>query len=276
VLGNVSQTGPGQIIEKIRFCARTQFIRDKETNLTMYTAYDMAQHILQIRNYTQLSVNGFAELPTEVLSAILHQTAEWRNVEEMETLIKIGANPHETHEGFTVLENFIQGHDGYWICKDRVKEVEDGVKMLSKYGVTDNDLSHRWILKNCDEIIKNSEYLITFFKVDTNRVKLYYHLPGAGELTLMERTFDTVDEVVKSLTCLTNHRQYVAIIEDQGTVTRYLVSKGCGIMDIVPMENKPGWTEKQSMLSNIVNFVMANEEMPTLPCEEDEDEDEDM
>jgi hypothetical protein len=118
-----------------------------------------------MRSYTKLSVDGFAEIPTDVLSAFLQLTAEWRDVAEMETLLKMGANPHEIHEGFTVLEMFIQGHDGYWRGKDSVEKVEVGVKMLAKYGVTDADLSHRWILSNCEEIIQNSEYLTEFFNL---------------------------------------------------------------------------------------------------------------
>jgi hypothetical protein len=231
----------------------------------MYTSYDLAHHILQVRSYTEFSVDGFSELPCDVLSAILHQIAEWRNVDDMESLIKMGANPHETYGGFTVLENFIQGHDGYWCGKDSVKQVENGVKMLAKYGVTDNDLSHQWILSKCDDIIKNSEYLSAFFKVEVPRVKLYYHLPRAKELTLMERSFDTVEEVVKSLHVLTSLTQYIAVIENQGTVTRYLVSKGCGLLEVIPMENKPG--AKQETLSNIASFVMGVYELPTLPCE---------
>ena len=238
--------------------------------MATYTAYDVARQLIQIRNYVNISVDGFAEIPTEVLSAFLQLTAEWRDVAEMETLLKMGANPHETHEGFTVLEMFIQGHDGYWRDKDSVKTTEAGVKMLAKYGVTDADLKHPWILRNCEEIIKNSEYLSTFFKVEIPRVKLYYHLPGAGELTLMDRTFDTVDEVVKSLHVLTSLTQYIAVIEYQCTVTRYLVSKGCGIMEVIPLADKPGWTEKKETLSNIVNFVMGNtDEYPTLPCEDE-------
>jgi hypothetical protein len=131
----------------------------------MYTSYDVARQLVQIRNYVELSVNGLAEVPTDVLSALLHLIAEWRNVNEMETLIKMGANPHETHGGFTVLEMFVQGHDGYWCGKDSVKTVEEGVKMLAKYGVTDADLTHHWILSNCKDIIDNSEYLTEFFKV---------------------------------------------------------------------------------------------------------------
>jgi hypothetical protein len=238
--------------------------------MATYTAYDVARQLIQIRNYVNISVDGFAEIPTEVLSAFLQLTAEWRDVAEMETLLKMGANPHETHEGFTVLEMFIQGHDGYWRDKDSVKTTEAGVKMLAKYGVTDADLKHPWILRNCEEIIKNSEYLSTFFKVEIPRVKLYYHLPGAGELTLMDRTFDTVDEVVKSLHVLTSLTQYIAVIEYHCTVTRYLVSKGCGIMEVIPLADKPGWTEKKETLSNIVNFVMGNtDEYPTLPCEDE-------
>ena len=133
--------------------------------MAMYTSYDVARQLVQIRNYVELSVNGLAEVPTDVLSALLHLIAEWRNVNEMETLIKMGANPHETHGGFTVLEMFVQGHDGYWCGKDSVKTVEEGVKMLAKYGVTDADLTHHWILSNCKDIIDNSEYLTEFFKV---------------------------------------------------------------------------------------------------------------
>ena len=129
-----------------------------------YTAYDVARQILQMREYAQFDTCSFAELPKDVLSAMLWIRAEWRDSDEIEELIKMGANPAETHQGFTVLENFIQGHDGYWVGKDRVKEVEDGVKMLTKYGVTDKDLTHQWILSNCKDIINNSEYLSTFFK----------------------------------------------------------------------------------------------------------------
>ena len=133
--------------------------------MAMYTSYDVARQLVQIRNYVKLPVEGLAEVPTDILSALLQLTAEWRNVNEMETLIKMGANPHETHEGFTVLEMFVQGHDGYWCGKDSVKNVEEGVKMLATYGVTCEDLSHRWILSNCKDIIDNSEYLTEFFKV---------------------------------------------------------------------------------------------------------------
>jgi hypothetical protein len=134
----------------------------------MYTSYDVARELLQVRK-VELFADNFCELPKDVLSALLHLTAEWRIVDEMETLIKKGANPHETHEGFTVLEMFVQGHDGYWRNKDSVKKVEDGVKMLTKYGVTDKDLTHQWILSNCEEIINNSEYLRIFFKVEIRR-----------------------------------------------------------------------------------------------------------
>jgi hypothetical protein len=236
----------------------------------MYTAYDVARQLMQVRNYVELHVSGFAEIPADVLSALLHQTAEYRDVDEMETLIKMGANPRETHEGFTVLEMFVQGHDGCLRHEDSVKTVEGGVKMLAKYGVTDADLKHPWILSNCDEIIKNSEYLSAFFKVEIPRVKLYYHLPRAEELTLMERAFDTVEGVVKALPVLTDHKQYIAVIENQGTVTRYMVSKGCGSLEVIPMENEPGWSAKQEMISNIVNFVMANDDHPMLPCEDEE------
>jgi len=236
----------------------------------MYSAYDVAHQILQIRNYTELSVHGWAELPKEVLSALLRLTAEWRDVDEMTFLIKMGAYPHETHEGFTVLDAFLMGHDGYWTIKDHVKQVEAGVKMLETYGVTDKDLSARYILRNCKEIIQNSEYLMKFFKLEIPRVKLFYHLPRSQKLEQEKLdNLTTVEEVVKTLACLTPYPQYVAVIEEKGEVWRYLVSKGCGLLEVIPLADKPGWTEKQEMLSNIVNFVMASDDLPTLPCEDE-------
>jgi hypothetical protein len=127
-----------------------------------YTSYDVAQQLVQIRNYQECPVSGFCELPPDVLSAFLWLTAEWRNVSEMETLIQMGANPHEEHDGFTVLEAFLEGHDGYWRDDLVAPMVEEGVKMLTKYGVTRADLKHDWILSNCHKIISNSEYLRGF------------------------------------------------------------------------------------------------------------------
>lgn len=145
----------------------SQSPKTKATTMA-YTAYDVARQILQMREYAQFDTCSFAELPKDVLTAMLWIRAEWRDSDEIEELIKMGANPAETHQGFTVLEMFVQGHDGYWVGKDRVKEVEDGVKMLTKYGVTDKDLSHQWILSNCKDIINNSEYLRTFFKTESD------------------------------------------------------------------------------------------------------------
>lgn len=231
--------------------------------MATYTPYDVARQLVQIRAYTELSVNGFAELPTDVISALLQLTAEWRDVAEMESLLKMGANPHETHEGFTVLENFIQGHDGYWCGKDSVKTVEEGVKMLAKYGVTDADLKHPWILSNCEEFLKNSEYLIIFFKVEKPRVKFYFHAPRAKKLTESPMTFKDVADAVKTLHCMTDLDQYVAVLEYQGEVTRYMVTKGAGSLSVIPMENKPGRT-KEEQVSNIVNFVLGTHELPIL------------
>lgn len=67
--------------------------------MAKYTAYDIAKQLTQIRNYRELHVSGFAELPTDVLSAFLWMTAEWRCFAEMEHLLAMGANPHEENEG---------------------------------------------------------------------------------------------------------------------------------------------------------------------------------
>ena len=232
---------------------------------TMYTAYDVARQLMQVRNYVELHVSGFAEIPVDILSALLHLTAEFRDVVDMETLIKMGANPHETHEGFTVLEMFVQGHDGCLRYEDSVKTVEGGVKMLTKYGVTRADLSHPWILSNCEEIINNSEYLRDFFGIEPlERVTFYFHAPRAKKLTESPMTFKDLGDAVKTLHCMTDLDQYVAVLEYKGEVTRYMVTKGAGSLSVIPMESKPGWTKEQERVSNIVNFVMGNDELPTI------------
>lgn len=223
-----------------------------------YSAYDVAHQILQIRAYVEVHVNGFAELPIDVLSALLHLTAEWRNLQEMEILIQMGADPHGKHDNFSVLEMFLQGHDGYWICKELVKEVEEGVKMLTKYGVTRKDLSHEYILRNCSELIDNSEYLSTFFGLPP-RVKFYFHAPRANKLTESPMTFKDLDDAVKTLHCMTDLEQYVAVLEYQGDVTRYLVTKGAGTLSVIPMESK-----EQERVRNIVNFVLGTHKLPSL------------
>ena len=243
---------------------KSSWITQQTKATTMsYTAYDVARQILQIRNYVELHASGFAELPKDVLSAMLNLTAEWRDVQEMELLIKMGADPHERHNGFTVLENFIQGHDGGWRGKDDVNDVEDGVKMLTKYSVTREDLSHSWILSNCEEIIKNSEYLSTFFGVSTDRVKFYFHAPRAEKLTESKMTFKDVEDAVKTLHCMTDLDQYVAVLEYRGDVSRYLVTKGCGHLSVIPMESK-----EQERIANIVNFVSGTDKLPTIVCDE--------
>ena len=229
----------------------------------MYTAYDVARQILQIRAYVELHASGFAELPKDVLSALLRLTAEYRNAQEMEMLIQMGADPREKHEGFTVLEMLVQGHDSYWRGKDDVKEVEDGVKLLVKYGVTREDLSHSWILSNCEDIIKNSEYLREFFKVEKPRVKFYFHAPRANKLKESPMTFKDLGDAVKTLHCMTDLDQYVAVLEYKGEVTRYLVTKGAGSLSVIPMESK-----EQERITNIVNFVSGTDKLPMIVCDE--------
>jgi hypothetical protein len=236
-----------------------------------YTAYDVAKQILTVRNYRVLPMDALCELPRDVLSAILWSMAEWRDPADIEPLLEMGANPHEEHEGFTVLEQFVQGHDGYYRngTPDNISQVEMGLKVLAKFGVTRADIKRDWILSNCEFIINKSAYLREFFGFETPvRVNFFYHAPR-GVMLIPGRTFETVEEAVQTLPAMTHCDQYVAVLEFKGEVTRYLVTKRAGPLEVIPMERKPGWTKNQEMVSNIVNFVMARDDYPTLPCEDE-------
>ena len=109
-----------------------------------------------------VQVTLYSELPRDILSALLWESAEWRDVSKMDTLIRMGADPHQTYEDFSVLEMFMHGHDGYWRHKNSVEIVEQGVKMLSEHGVSSHDIHNPKLLENISEIIDNSEYLKSF------------------------------------------------------------------------------------------------------------------
>jgi hypothetical protein len=242
--------------------------------MSRYTAYEVANQILQMRDYREVPVEAFGELPRDVLSALLWSLAEWRDLADLEPLLEMGANPHEEHDCYTVLEMFILGHDGYFRTgtPENISNVEEGVKLLVKFGVTRADFKHEQLLSTCDDIIKNSEYLCGFLGTElSDRVKFYYHLPRAEKLEEVGRTdFIDIDSAVKVLPTLTSHDQYIAVLEHKGKVTRYLVTKDSGPLAVIPMEPMPGWTKRQNMVSNIVNFVFGRDEYPTLPCENDD------
>ncbi len=99
--------------------------------------------------------------------------------------------------------------------------------------------------------------------------KVYWHLPGAEQVTYWDefRHFATARY---SITQLPTAHQYIAIIECEGRVTRYLVTKGAGPLEVIPMEDEEkGWTEKKKMVSEVINFVMGNHEMPPVPGEDE-------
>lgn len=110
---------------------------------------------------------------------------------------------------------------------------------------------------------------------DLYPVYVYYHKPG-GDLPTYSGCFPTFKEARDSLTSIQTGvlKQYVAIIEYRGKVNRYLVSKGCGNLEVIAMdEDGTGWNAEKEMVSEIVNFVMATHEMPLVPGEESDCDD---
>ena len=108
-------------------------------------------------------------------------------------------------------------------------------------------------------------------KQPPERVKFYFHAPRANKLTECKMTFKDMEDAVKTLHCMTNLDQYVAVLEYKGDVSRYLVTKGAGSLAVIPMENNPGWSKEQEQISNVVNFVLGTHELPFLVCEENDE-----
>ena len=100
---------------------------------------------------------------------------------------------------------------------------------------------------------------------------VYYHLPGSDKI-IFAADCDNFENAFSHAETKIPEEQYVAIIKDDNLnlISRYMFTPGAGPLSCISMQ-APNLNKK---LSNIVNFVMAVEELPTLPGE-DEDEDED-
>lgn len=105
-------------------------------------------------------------------------------------------------------------------------------------------------------------------------IHVYYHLPGAQKVTFAA-SYDNFEDARCHAATKIALEQYVAIINDSSCpvhhaenddyICRYLMTPGCGPLSCIPLEGG-GFNKK---LSNIVNFVMASEELPCIPGEDE-------
>jgi hypothetical protein len=175
---------------------------------------------------------------------------------------------HLSHQLFERIDSIAQNI--IWAC----------IPDFAKVSVARRKFNKRWETRGLEKkyflslLLVINKVLDAYINPPKDDALVYWHEPGADEV-IYYGSYETFAEARNSLALLdTGMAQYVAIIEFDGEVKRYLVSKGCGPMEVVPMENEEqGWTEKKRMLSELVNFVMATHEMPPVPGE-DEDEDE--
>lgn len=90
---------------------------------------------IEKKTFVETLVNAKV-MPQKILNEILHEAAEWRDVEYGEFLLKMGADPkakkfNETDQEFTLLETLLWGHDGY--NRNDVEDVLEFARMLKKY-----------------------------------------------------------------------------------------------------------------------------------------------
>jgi hypothetical protein len=98
-------------------------------------------------------------------------------------------------------------------------------------------------------------------------IRVYYHLPGAETLTYTGHSFATRKEAEEKLASVVEEDdQYVAVLEDGGKVFRYLVTKGCGKLEVIPVEasGSIGLIEK---VGHMLNFVFGDMDFPLMESE---------
>ena len=108
-------------------------------------------------------VSMFVTQGAWIINAGLMVLAEFRCHELMETMIKMGANVHDTHNGYSILELVLSGI-GYDERK-KVKEMVACVKILRKHGVTARDVTHDAVKEYCVEYSRKSAFIRSFMNV---------------------------------------------------------------------------------------------------------------
>jgi hypothetical protein len=99
-------------------------------------------------------------------------------------------------------------------------------------------------------------------------IRVYYHLPGDETLTYTGRSFPTRKEAEEKLASVVEEDdQYIAVLEDGGKVFRYLVTKGCGKLEVIP-EHSTGLNDLLYKVGQMFNFVMGDIECPLMEGED--------
>ena len=99
-------------------------------------------------------------------------------------------------------------------------------------------------------------------------IRVYYHLPGDETLMYTGRSFPTRNEAEENLASVVEEDdQYVAVLEDDGKVFRYLVTKGCGKLEVIPVEAS-GSTNLIENVGHMFNFLMGDIDFPLMEGED--------
>ena len=99
-------------------------------------------------------------------------------------------------------------------------------------------------------------------------IRVYYHLPGDETLAYTGRSFPTRKEAEENLASVVDEDdQYIAVLEDDGNVFRYLVTKGCGKLEVIPVEAS-GSINLIEKVGHMFNFVMGDIDFPLMEGED--------
>jgi hypothetical protein len=102
--------------------------------------------------------------------------------------------------------------------------------------------------------------------------ELYYHTPGSETVTFAVG-LPSEEEALEYAEMEIDEEQYIAIVKNGDEVKRYFITPGWGALTIVPMDPPKGKPFNKK-LSNLINFVMAVEELPSVPGEDEEEDEE--
>jgi len=202
-----------------------------------------------------------------VINEGLMIAAEYRNLPDMEDMVKLGACVHYVNKvGFSVLEAVLNGHDGY--SREDVEGAKLAVLFLHNHGVTRKDITHQWIIEQCcDLFISKDKYMREYLV--PSKYTVWWHKPGDMQLTL-QGEFDKEPVSANKWSDISADQFLYYVKKGDKDIKKYIITRGFGDATVIPLSETPSIQKKLSWLTTT---LMGGLDAPEIPGEySDEDE----
>ncbi len=196
-----------------------------------------------------------------VINEGLMIAAEYRNLPDMEDMVKLGACVHYVNKaGFSVLEAVLNGRDGY--SREDVEGAKLAVLFLHNHGVTRKDITHQWIIEQCCDLFISKDKYMREYLVPT-KYAAWWHKPGDLELT-SQGEFDQEPVSANKWRDISVDQFLYYVKKNDKEIKKYIITWGFGDATVIPLSETPSIQKKLSWLTTT---LMGGLDVPEVPGE---------